>query len=113
MKKAGAAILFLSLPIALVSPCAPRVESAQSAREGESREETRERMGKLLEYVGLEKATQAEVDGMVEAWTRAARPGLSADERTAAFRDLYVQFKKLQGVDYSGRAPGGAGVGAR
>ncbi|MDQ3744015.1 MAG: alpha/beta hydrolase [Acidobacteriota bacterium] len=110
MKKAAAAILFLSLAVALVSPCALRVASVQSAREGESREETRERMVKLLEYVGIEKATQAEVDGMVEAWTRAARPGLSVDERTAAFRDLYVQFKKLQGVDYSGRPQAVAGL---
>ncbi|HWT02823.1 MAG TPA: alpha/beta hydrolase [Pyrinomonadaceae bacterium] len=64
---------------------------------------TRARMIKLLDYVGLQKTAPADVDKMVELWGAASRPGLSADERTAAFRDLYLQFNKLQGVDLSGR----------
>jgi pimeloyl-ACP methyl ester carboxylesterase len=114
MKKAAATILLLSLAVTLVPPRAARVASAQSARDEESRETIRERMVKLLGYVGLEKsAAGADVDRMVELWTNAARPGLSADERASAFRDLYVQFKKLQGVDYSGRPQAVAGLAQR
>ncbi|HYY99271.1 MAG TPA: alpha/beta hydrolase [Pyrinomonadaceae bacterium] len=114
MKKAAAAILLLCLVINLVSSNAARVASAQSSQSSpgaESRESVRDRMVKLLGYVGLEKqATPADVDKMVLLWSAAARPGLSADERTAAFRDLYIEFKRLQGVDYSGRPQAVAGL---
>jgi pimeloyl-ACP methyl ester carboxylesterase len=111
MKKAAVAVLLFLLAVVLISSNASCVTSAQAAREDESRETIRERMVKLLAYVGLEKnATQTDVDKMVELWTNAARPGLSMDERTAAFRDLYIQFKKLQGVDYSGRPQAVAGL---
>lgn len=114
MKKACTAILLLSLVFNLVWSNASRVASAQSARGDESRERMRERMVKLLGYVGLEKhATPADVDKMVELWSGAARPGLSLDERTAAFRDLYIQFKKLQGVDYSDRPQAVASLAQR
>src|SRR2546423_3014649 len=110
MKKAAIAVLLLFLVVTIVPP---EISSVASAHGDESRETTRERMIKLLGYVGLEKATRTDVDKMVELWTNAARPGLSADERTAAFRDLYVQFKKLQGVDYSGRPQAVAGLAQR
>src|SRR2546423_3584810 len=110
MKKAAIAVLLLFLVVTIVPP---EISSVASAHGDESRETTRERMIKLLGYVGLEKATRTDVDRMVELWTNAARPGLSADERTAAFRDLYVQFKKLQGVDYSGRPQAVAGLAQR
>src|SRR5436305_4813465 len=114
MKKAAAAVLLLHLAVALILPNFPRAASAQSARDDESRETTRDRMVKLLGYVGLDKnAAGADVDGMVELWTSAARPGLSTDERAAAFRDLYIRFKKLQGVDYSGRPQAVAGLAQR
>ena len=107
MKKAVTAALILFLVVTIVSP---KISSVASARGDESEETTRDRMIKLLGYVGLEKATPADVDKMVELWTNAARPGLSSDERAAAFRDLYIQFKKLQGVDYSGRPQAVAGL---
>src|SRR5881275_2692762 len=104
MKKAATAVLLLFLAVTLAPSNACRGVSAQSARDDESRETTRDRMIKLLGYVGLEKsATPSDVDKLVELWEGAGRPGLSAEERAAAFRDLYIQFKKLQGVDYSGR----------
>ncbi len=74
---------------------------------------TRERMIKLLGYVGLRKTAPADVDRMVELWKAAARDGLSADERTAAFRDLYIQFNKLHGVDLSGRPQSVANLAQR
>jgi len=104
VKKAAIAVLLLFLAVVLVSSGASRVSSAQTARADEARETIRARMVRLLGYVGLEKnASRSDVDKMVELWLSAARPGLSADERTAAFRDLFIQFKKLQGVDYSAR----------
>ena len=110
MKKASTTVLLLFLALVVVPPKISSVASAQSARDDESRETTRDRMVKLLGYVGLEKATRTDVDKMVELWTSAARPGLSSDERAAAFRDLYIQFKKLQGVDYGGRPQAVAGL---
>src|SRR5256714_2008978 len=107
MKKAATAVLLLFLVVTIVPP---EISSVASAHGDESRETTRERMIKLLGYVGLEKATRTDVDRMVELWTNAARPGLSSDERASAFRDLYIQFKKLQGVDYSGRPQAVAGL---
>jgi pimeloyl-ACP methyl ester carboxylesterase len=113
MKKA-AAVLLLFLAVTLASSNDSCRTSAQSALGDESREATRDRMIKLLGYVGLEKnASQADVDRMVELWTGAARPGLSGEERTAAFRDLFVQFKKLQGVDYGNRPQAVAGLAQR
>src|SRR4051812_32846685 len=103
MQKAVAAILLLFLAVTLILPNDSRVVLAQSARADHSRETTRDRMIKLLAYVGLEKPNSADVDKMVELWSAASRPGLSVEESTAAFRDLYVQFNKLQGVDLSGR----------
>ena len=104
MKKAATTILllFLAFIVSLSNDsCGAR---AQSARLEESLATTRDRMMKVLAYVGLEKkATQADVDKLVELWSAASRPGLSLDERTAAFRDLYDEFNKLQGVDYSSR----------
>src|SRR2546423_14307914 len=107
MKKAAIAVLLLFLVVTIVPP---EISSVASAHGDESRETTRERMIKLLGYVGLEKATRTDVDRMVELWTSAARPGLSSDERASAFRDLYIQFKKLQGVEYSGRPQAVAGL---
>ncbi len=95
MKQAATAVLVLSLAVS--------VALAQPAQRGAAREATRDRMIKLLAYVGLQEATPADVDKMVELWSAAARPGLAMDERTAAFRDLYLQFNRLQGVDLSGR----------
>lgn len=103
MKQAVTAILLLFLAVTLILPNDACSALAQAARADESREATRARMIKLLAYVGLEKVAPADVDKMVELWTAAARPGLSPEESTAAFRDLYVQFNKLQGVDLSGR----------
>src|SRR5205085_11398575 len=105
-----AAALILFLVVTIISPEISSVASAQPTRGDESEETTRDRMIKLLGYVGLEKATPADVDKMVELWTNAARPGLSSAERAAALRDLYIQFKKLQGVDYSGRPQAVAGL---
>lgn len=110
MKKAIAVLLFL-LGVTAVLLKTSVVVPAQA---DESRETTRGRMIKLLAYVGLEKqATRADVDKMVELWTSAARPGLSTDERTAVFRDLYIQFNKLQGIDYSGRPQTMTGLAQR
>jgi pimeloyl-ACP methyl ester carboxylesterase len=113
MKKVAAAILLLLLALTLVSPNDSGVASAQPARRGESRETTRDRMMRLLAYVGVEKAAPADVDKMVELWSAAARPGLSLDESTAAFRDLYIQFNKLRGVDSSGRPQAAAALAQR
>ncbi|HEX8652556.1 MAG TPA: alpha/beta hydrolase [Pyrinomonadaceae bacterium] len=115
MKKAISAVLLLFLVITIVPSNVPSVASAQSALEGnDSREEIRARMVKVLGYVGLEKrVTPKDVDKMVELWRGAARRGLSMDERTAAFRDLYIQFNKLQGLDYSGRQQSTAGLAQR
>ncbi|HEY0377846.1 MAG TPA: alpha/beta hydrolase [Pyrinomonadaceae bacterium] len=103
MKKAADAILLLFLAVTLFLPNDSRSALAQSARGGQARETTRARMIKLLAYVGIEKAAPADVDKMVELWSAAARPGLSTDESTAAFRNLFVQFNQLQGMDLSGR----------
>src|SRR5947209_7548862 len=114
MKKASTTVLLLFLALVVVPPKISSVASAQSARDDESRETTRDRMVKLLGYVGLEKnAAGADVDGMVELWTSAARPGLSTDERAAAFRDIYIRFNKLQGVDSGGRPQAVAGLAQR
>jgi pimeloyl-ACP methyl ester carboxylesterase len=111
MKKSAAATLLLLLALALVSTDDSSVASAQSARGDASSRTTRDLMVKLLGYVGLERgASPADVDRMVELWTGAARPGLSSDERAAAFGDLYLQFKKLRGVDYGGRPQAVAGL---
>ena len=98
MKKAAVTALLLLLLAGIVR--------AQDAT-------TRERMIKLLDYVGLRKTAPADVDRMVELWNAAARPGLNADERTAAFRDLYIQFNKLHGVDLSGRPQAVANLAQR
>ena len=103
MKKAATAVLLLSLAVLVAPSTVSSVAPSQSARDGESREAIRGRMIKLLAYVGLEKVTPADVDSMVELWSRAASPGLSADERTAAFSDLFIQYRKLHGVDSSGK----------
>ena len=115
MKKATGAVLLLFLVITIQVPSnVPSVASAQSAQGNDSREEIRARMVKVLGYVGLEKnATRTDVDKMVELWIGAARPGLSMDERTAAFRDLYIQFNKLQGLDSSGRPQSTSGLAQR
>ena len=101
MKKAATAVLLLSLAIAVVPSNVSSVALAQSAQDGESREMIRDRMIKLLGYVGLQKTTPPDVDRMVVLWSRAASPGLSVDERTAAFSDLFTQYRKLHGVDAS------------
>jgi pimeloyl-ACP methyl ester carboxylesterase len=102
MKKAAIAVLLFSLVITIFPSRISSVSLAQSAQGGESRETIRERMIKLLKYVELEKrATSADVDRMVELWSRAAKPGLTMDERTAAFRDLFIQYRNLHGVDQS------------
>lgn len=106
MKKAANAVLLLFLAVAAVSSKVSPTAPAQD----ESREAVRGRMVKFLGYVGLEKATGSDVDEMVELWSRAARPGLSADERTAAFRDLYTLYGKLQGVDYGSSPQARAGL---
>jgi pimeloyl-ACP methyl ester carboxylesterase len=113
MKQAVTAILLLFLAVTLVLPNDSCAALAQSARAGESREATREQMIKLLAYVGLQKTAPADVDKMVELWTAASRPGLSLEESTAAFRDLYVQFNRLQGVDLSGRPQAAAALAQR
>ena len=76
MKKAATAVLLLFLAFNVVSPKIYSVASAHQAQGDESLETIRERMTKLLGYVGLEKATRTDVDKMVELWTSAARPGL-------------------------------------
>ncbi|MBD0371026.1 MAG: alpha/beta hydrolase [Pyrinomonadaceae bacterium] len=101
MKKAATAVLLLSLAISIAPSRISSVALAQSAQDGESREMIRNRMTKLLKYVGLEKVTQADLDTMVDLWSRAAKPGLSVDERTTAFRDLFIQYRALHGVDSS------------
>src|SRR5919202_5382257 len=106
MKKAASAVVLLLITLAVVPP---KVSPAAPTQD-ESREVIRERMMKFFGYVGLEKATPAEVDEMVELWSRAARPGLSADERTAAFRELYTLYAKLQGVDYDSSPQAAAGL---
>jgi pimeloyl-ACP methyl ester carboxylesterase len=113
MKKAVTAILLLFLAVTFILPNDACSALAQSARADQSHEATRERMIKLLAYVGLQKVAPADVDKMVELWTAAARPGLSLEESTAAFRDLYVQFNKLQGVDLSGRPQAAATLAQR
>jgi pimeloyl-ACP methyl ester carboxylesterase len=113
MKQAVTAILLLFLAVTLILPNGSCSALAQSARAGESREATRDRMVKLLAYVGLQKTAPADVDKMVELWSAAARPGLSLEESTAAFRDLFIEFNKLQGVDLSGRPQAAAALAQR
>jgi RNase P/RNase MRP subunit POP5 len=75
MKKAATAVLLLFLAVTLISSNAPSVASARPAQEDELRETIRDRMVKLLGYVGLEKqATRTVVDRMVGVWSNAARP---------------------------------------
>ena len=62
---------------------------------------TREQIVQLLHYLELDKtATATDIDKLVEAWTAAAKPDLTPDKRSAAFRDLFIQFYKLHGVDF-------------
>jgi pimeloyl-ACP methyl ester carboxylesterase len=111
VKKAATTVLLLFLAVTIASSQISTLASAQSAPDSESRETIRDRIIKLLGYVGLKKkATRTEVDKMIELWGRAARPGLSADERTAAFRDLYLHYRKLHGTDDSGRPQAVAGL---
>ena len=104
MKKATAAVLLLFLAVNLVPPNVSSAASAQAAQGDDSREDVRARMVEFLSYVGLEKrAAPADVDRMVALWRGAARPGLSLDERTAAFRELYAQYQKLHDAEPGGR----------
>lgn len=113
MKKAVTAALFVFLAVTLILPNDSCSALAQSARAAPSPATTRDRMIKLLAYVGIQKTAPADVDKMVELWSAAARPDLSMDERTAAFRDLYIQFNKVQGVDLSGRPQSVAALAQR
>src|SRR5438067_2040554 len=115
MKKSTTAVLFLLLAFALAASNISSVASAQSAQAVNlSREEIRARMVKFFGYAGLEKkAAAADVDRMVELWSAAARPDLSADERTAAFRDLFLQYMRLQGSDYAGGPQAAASLAQR
>jgi len=103
MKQAITATLLLFLAVTLILPNDACSALAQSARDAPSVATTRDQMMKLLAYVGVEKAAPADVDKLVELWGAASRPGLSMDERTAAYRDLFLQFNKLQGMDLSAR----------
>jgi pimeloyl-ACP methyl ester carboxylesterase len=100
VKKAATTVLLLSLAVSVVPSKVPSVALAQDSK---SRETVRARMIKLLDYVGLEKVARTDVDKMVELWNRAGTTGLSVDERTAAFSDLYILYNKLHGVDLSNR----------
>ena len=113
MKKAVTAALLLFLAVTLILPNDSCSALAQSARDDRSSANMRDRMIKLLAYVGIQKTAPADVDKMVELWSAAARPGLSMDERTAAYRDLYIQFNKVQGVDLSGRPQAVAALAQR
>jgi len=85
--------------------------SAQTASGNNSTVQTREQMVQLLRYLELNKvADAATVDKLVESWTEAAKPGLSTDKRTAVLRDLFIQFYKLHGVDYSDRPQAMSGL---
>ncbi len=113
MKKAVTAALLLFLAVTLILPNDSCSALAQSARDDRSSANMRDRMIKLLAYLGIQKTAPADVDKMVELWSAAARPGLSMDERTAAYRDLYIQFNKVQGVDLSGRPQAVAALAQR
>ena len=76
--------------------------STQHAPGKDSRSATREQMVQLLRYLELDKAAAAtDIDKLVDAWIAAAKPGLSTEQRSNAFRDLFLQFYKLHGLDLS------------
>lgn len=111
MKKAATAVLLLSLAISVAPSKVSSLVVAQPAQDGESPEAIRDRMTKLLDYVGLEKkATRTDVDRMVELWSRALIRREAGPRRTAAFRDLFIQYRKLHGMDYSNRPQAVAGL---
>src|SRR5262250_319144 len=102
MKKSIAIFLFLIIAILVVPFTGSFIAFGQPPQGNNSREEIRARMVDFLRYVELENsATPADVDKLVELWSKAAQAGLSLEDRSTAFRDLYVQFQKMHGADYS------------
>lgn len=76
---------------------------AQSASP-DTRAIIRTRMVEFLRYAELEKnVSPTDLDNMVELWTSASQPELSLDARQQAFRDLYLLYYKVQGIDLSSR----------
>ncbi len=61
-----------------------------------------EQMAAVLRYAGLEPSP-ADVATITEAWARAQQLGGTTAERQFAFRELYLEYSKLQGQDLSSR----------
>lgn len=59
-------------------------------------------MADVLRYAGAEPSAE-DVERMAELWTRAQAPGLKADERRMAFRDMFALYSKLKGRDVGAR----------
>jgi pimeloyl-ACP methyl ester carboxylesterase len=59
-------------------------------------------MAEVLRYTGLERPADEDVARMAEFWTRAQEKGVTADDRRAAFRDMFALYAKLHGRDLSG-----------
>lgn len=79
-----------------------------------SRDAVRTRMIELLKYLELEKrVTPREVDLLVDTWSRAADPAITQEERTQAFRDLYLLHSKFHGHDLSENSQAFRGTAAR
>lgn len=69
---------------------------------GNSSEKIRTQLMEILRYSDADKnATQADIDKMVELVTKSSQDGLKFEERRSVFRDLFVHYVKLKGVDLS------------
>lgn len=67
-----------------------------------SSEKIRAQLMEILRYADADKnAAQADVDKLVELVTKSSQDGLKFEERRSVFRDLFVQYVKIKGVDLS------------
>jgi pimeloyl-ACP methyl ester carboxylesterase len=81
--------------------------SVSLAQDSGAREAVRAQMIELLRYVELEKrVTPADVDRLVELWSKAGQADLTMEERQNAFRDLYIFYAKLHGTDLTNSPQG-------
>lgn len=59
------------------------------------------RMTAVLRYAGVPNPPPDVVARMTELWTRAQQSGLAREERRLAWRDMYLTYTKLKGVDFT------------
>ncbi len=65
------------------------------------------RMAEVLRYAGIENPAPEDVARMAEVWSTAQDPGVTREQRLAAYRELFVLFSKLQGEEIASASADG------